>query len=101
MCVCVCVCVHLTPSGMEYVRVLLLLLALIPVSTGLDNGLLRTPPMGWMAWERFRCDIDCNDDPENCIRYLSHPDVLWFSRNDLMNIPLVSMMSLFHSCRFE
>ncbi|CAL8287344.1 unnamed protein product [Merluccius merluccius] len=51
---------------MEYVRVLLLL-ALIPVSTSLDNGLLRTPPMGWMAWERFRCDIDCNNDPENCI----------------------------------
>lgn len=25
--------------------------------------------MGWMAWERFRCDIDCFDDPENCIRY--------------------------------
>ncbi|KAK0131604.1 Alpha-N-acetylgalactosaminidase [Merluccius polli] len=51
---------------MEYVRVLLLL-ALIPVSASLDNGLLRTPPMGWMAWERFRCDIDCNNDPENCI----------------------------------
>ena len=26
------------------------------------------PPMGWMAWERFRCDIDCNDaDKGNCI----------------------------------
>lgn len=44
------------------------LLALISLTVALDNGLLRTPPMGWMAWERFRCDIDCIDDPENCIR---------------------------------
>lgn len=36
------------------------------VST-LDNGLGRTPPMGWMSWERFRCNIDCTNDPYNCI----------------------------------
>ncbi|XP_059921171.1 alpha-N-acetylgalactosaminidase-like [Gadus macrocephalus] len=52
---------------MGYFQVVFLLLALIPGSTGLDNGLLRTPPMGWMAWERFRCDIDCRKDPTNCI----------------------------------
>jgi len=23
--------------------------------------------MGWMSWERFRCNIDCVNDPENCI----------------------------------
>ena len=23
---------------------------------GLENGLARTPPMGWLAWERFRHD---------------------------------------------
>ncbi|KAJ7384568.1 hypothetical protein OS493_021199 [Desmophyllum pertusum] len=34
---------------------------------GLDNGLALTPPMGWMDWERFRCNIDCNKDPNNCI----------------------------------
>ncbi|CAH3109766.1 unnamed protein product [Porites lobata] len=33
----------------------------------LDNGLAKTPPMGWMDWERFRCNIDCTNDPENCI----------------------------------
>ncbi|XP_028281345.1 alpha-N-acetylgalactosaminidase-like [Parambassis ranga] len=43
------------------------LFALISLTAALDNGLLRTPPMGWMAWERFRCDIDCHDDPQNCI----------------------------------
>ncbi|CAG9128729.1 hypothetical protein JYU34_010077 [Plutella xylostella] len=34
---------------------------------GLDNGLALTPPMGWLAWERFRCNTDCKNDPENCI----------------------------------
>lgn len=43
------------------------LLALITLTVALDNGLLKTPPMGWMAWERFRCDVDCKDDPVNCI----------------------------------
>uniref|UniRef100_A0A1A7XLL9 Alpha-galactosidase n=2 Tax=Iconisemion striatum TaxID=60296 RepID=A0A1A7XLL9_9TELE len=33
----------------------------------LDNGVMRTPPMGWLAWERYRCDIDCENDPKNCI----------------------------------
>jgi alpha-N-acetylgalactosaminidase len=34
---------------------------------GLDNGLATTPPMGWLAWERFRCNTDCENDPHNCI----------------------------------
>ncbi|KAK5880107.1 hypothetical protein CesoFtcFv8_023168 [Champsocephalus esox] len=33
----------------------------------LDNGVMRVPPMGWLAWERYRCDIDCDHDPKNCI----------------------------------
>jgi len=33
----------------------------------LENGLARTPPMGWLAWERFRCNTDCENDPEFCI----------------------------------
>lgn len=36
-------------------------------ASALDNGLMLTPPMGWLAWERFRCDIDCVNDPKNCI----------------------------------
>ncbi|KAM9782747.1 alpha-N-acetylgalactosaminidase [Neosynchiropus ocellatus] len=40
---------------------------LFAVTAALDNGLMRTPPMGWLAWERFRCDIDCENDPQNCI----------------------------------
>lgn len=33
----------------------------------LDNGMALTPPMGWMAWERFRCNVDCKRDPQDCI----------------------------------
>ena len=36
--------------------------------SALDNGLALTPPMGWMSWERFRCNTDCENDPLNCIR---------------------------------
>ncbi|XP_059616655.1 alpha-N-acetylgalactosaminidase-like [Phlebotomus argentipes] len=34
---------------------------------GLDNGLARTPPMGWLNWERFRCITDCDQFPDECI----------------------------------
>lgn len=44
-----------------------LLLVLMARVLMLENGLLRTPPMGWLAWERFRCNIDCDEDPKNCI----------------------------------
>lgn len=33
----------------------------------LDNGLAIRPPMGWMAWERFRCNTNCTEDPDNCV----------------------------------
>lgn len=35
----------------------------------LDNGLARTPPMGWLHWERFLCATDCVADPRSCVRY--------------------------------
>lgn len=33
----------------------------------LDNGVALTPPMGWMSWERFRCNIDCYKRPDDCL----------------------------------
>ena len=37
-------------------------------SLSLDNGLARTPPMGWMTWERYRCITDCSTSgPSQCI----------------------------------
>ncbi|XKL64048.1 hypothetical protein PGB90_004134 [Kerria lacca] len=35
--------------------------------TALNNGLALTPPMGWMSWQRFRCIIDCDQFPDECI----------------------------------
>mmetsp|Transcript_27339 Transcript_27339/g.63653 ORF Transcript_27339/g.63653 Transcript_27339/m.63653 type:complete len:419 (-) Transcript_27339:144-1400(-) len=32
-------------------------------AASLDNGLARTPPMGWMTWERYRCITDCSPGP--------------------------------------
>ncbi|XP_077025145.1 alpha-N-acetylgalactosaminidase [Tamandua tetradactyla] len=43
------------------------LLALVAQVLALENGLLLTPPMGWLSWERFRCNINCDEDPKNCI----------------------------------
>ncbi|PVD35036.1 hypothetical protein C0Q70_06317 [Pomacea canaliculata] len=49
----------------------MLLLVLLAVSLSpshsLDNGLALTPPMGWLAWERFRCVTDCKTFPDSCI----------------------------------
>jgi len=33
----------------------------------LNNGLALTPPMGWMSWQRYRCIIDCDSYPDECI----------------------------------
>src|SRR5262245_15204663 len=37
---------------------LALVAALAPVTApGLDNGLARTPPMGWNSWNKFQCNV--------------------------------------------
>jgi len=46
---------------------LYLLVLRLATVVALDNGLARTPPMGWMSWERFRCNTDCTTYPEQCI----------------------------------
>jgi len=33
------------------------LLAICNISLALDNGLARTPPMGWNSWNKFGCDV--------------------------------------------
>ncbi|XP_044771717.1 alpha-N-acetylgalactosaminidase isoform X1 [Neomonachus schauinslandi] len=43
------------------------LLVLVAQVLMLENGLLQKPPMGWLAWERFRCNTNCDEDPKNCI----------------------------------
>ena len=31
---------------------------------------------GWLAWERFRCNTDCDNDPENCISGTFIPNLI-------------------------
>jgi len=50
----------------QYGAVVILFLAVSGIRA-LNNGLALTPPMGWLSWERFRCNINCVDDPDNCI----------------------------------
>ncbi|KAM9795133.1 alpha-galactosidase A [Neosynchiropus ocellatus] len=33
----------------------------------LNNGLALRPAMGWLHWERFLCNTDCDSDPDSCI----------------------------------
>ncbi|XP_037947115.1 alpha-N-acetylgalactosaminidase-like [Teleopsis dalmanni] len=48
-------------------KYLLLVLFVLNYVAALENGLARTPPMGWMHWERFRCITDCEKYPNECI----------------------------------
>ncbi|KAM8848622.1 alpha-galactosidase A isoform 2-T2 [Synchiropus picturatus] len=43
-----------------------LVVLLRPVGA-LNNGLALRPAMGWLQWERFLCNTDCDADPDNCI----------------------------------
>jgi alpha-N-acetylgalactosaminidase len=54
---------------LSYLGLLSITLLLTTTVHTLNNGLALTPPMGWMTWERFRCNTDCTNDPDNCIRY--------------------------------
>ncbi|XP_015265368.1 PREDICTED: alpha-N-acetylgalactosaminidase-like [Gekko japonicus] len=45
----------------------MLVFCLLAGASSMDNGLLRTPPMGWVPWEHFRCNTDCQKDPDDCI----------------------------------
>ncbi len=35
-----------------------LTLLMLPQAFALDNGLARTPPMGWNSWNKFECDVN-------------------------------------------
>lgn len=53
------------PAGRA--RTLALLVAVLQPASGLDNGAATRPPMGWLSWERWRCFVDCDLDPANCL----------------------------------
>ncbi|KAH9496010.1 hypothetical protein Btru_014898 [Bulinus truncatus] len=58
---------HIVRMGVAVPLISCVLVALAGRVTALDNGLARTPPMGWLSWQRFRCNTDCDNDPLNCI----------------------------------
>lgn len=39
-------------------KLILLLFLLLTSILALDNGLGKTPPMGWNSWNRFGCNIN-------------------------------------------
>lgn len=46
--------------------VVVLVLAVVPVFTW-NNGLAKLPPMGWMSWTKYACNLDCTNFPHGCI----------------------------------
>lgn len=56
---------------MKFFAVVFVVATWTGLGSALDNGLALTPPMGWLAWERFRCNTDCANDPYNCIRWVA------------------------------
>lgn len=36
----------------------IIVLLLVGLATSLDNGLGKTPPMGWNSWNKFHCNIN-------------------------------------------
>jgi len=53
--------------GIQLVPLAVAILLLLNHGQALDNGLALTPPMGFLSWERFRCDTNCIVDAQDCI----------------------------------
>jgi alpha-galactosidase len=41
----------------------------------LNDGLARTPPMGWLSWTRFLCQTNCELHPHACINEQLYKDM--------------------------
>ncbi|KAL6740959.1 hypothetical protein Aduo_014262 [Ancylostoma duodenale] len=52
-----------------------LFLLFVGTVTALENGLARTPPMGWMSWTAFYCEIDCVKHPKGCINEILYMEM--------------------------
>lgn len=48
-------------------RTLILVCSLLYLTRALDNGVGLTPAMGWLSWERYGCNTDCEKSPRTCI----------------------------------
>ncbi|KAL0279663.1 UNVERIFIED_CONTAM: hypothetical protein PYX00_001167 [Menopon gallinae] len=54
-------------SGFPSAIITLIAISLCTETSALSNNLARTPPMGWSSWERFRCNVDCVNYPDECV----------------------------------
>ena len=52
---------------MRYIKSVLLGTILVGTAEGLENGVGRTPPMGFISWERFGAETNCDKFPKTCI----------------------------------
>ena len=80
-------------KGWLVIYAVLVLSGIYRETAALNNGVARTPPsethpnthnsdlavnnliysiilVGWVSWERFACNTDCTNDPQNCIRWV-------------------------------
>ncbi len=64
---------------MGFGLVVVAVMAIMTPVTALQNGLAKTPPMGWLSWERYACNLDCANYPDSCINdklYMNMADML-------------------------
>lgn len=57
------------------IRRLIFLLAFCQTSLALDNGAALKPPMGWLSWAKFLCQVDCVKHPLTCINEQLYVDM--------------------------
>lgn len=60
---------RMIPSGLLLLWTCLI--AITEVIDSLENGLALTPPMGWLAWQRYRCITDCETYPDECVKLVN------------------------------
>ncbi|XP_077298228.1 alpha-N-acetylgalactosaminidase-like [Arctopsyche grandis] len=51
----------------DSLNLLVMFILILNCVVALNNGLAKTPPMGWMSWGRYRCNTDCDNYPTECI----------------------------------
>jgi len=74
--VCLCICFYFA--------------SFFEVALSRDNGLAKTPPMGWLSWNTFYCEKNCKDMPEHC-----------FSEDQITSISSVMISGGFKDAGYE
>ena len=43
---------------LKRMKLIVLVFMSIQIASSIDNGLGKTPPMGWNGWNTYRCDVN-------------------------------------------